>query len=74
MNKKGFLLTDSLISVVVISAMAIFCISLFSAYSNYQTGYENYLEETNDRYKEIFWELEQCEKCQIVEEQSPIEQ
>lgn len=65
---KGFLLVDALMSIFIVSLMAVLCISVYSANLNYLEGYDKYIEETKEMYKEIYSVFEKCEKCEVQEE------
>lgn len=71
MNKKGFLLVDSLITIFIVSTMALLCIAIFESINNYKEGYQNYKEETNERLNNLYNSLGACERC-IIEEDSPV--
>ena len=69
MNKKGFLLVDSLISVLIVSSTAIMSFGVFRNVKNYYEGYDNYQKEVAENYESIFSELTKCEKCVIEAEE-----
>lgn len=74
MNKKGFLLVDSLITVIVVSISCYLCMYTYKLIDNYEKGYLNYKERINESYFEIFNNLGKCEKCEIEQEDSsPLE-
>ena len=74
MKNKGFLLVDSLISILVVSSIAIVCVSVYSSLVNYENGYLLYKDETNSRLEAIYSEMGECEKCVIEEDLSLQEQ
>lgn len=74
MKNRGFLLIDSLITVVIVSAMSLLCISIFTSLDKYEEGYENYKNENSNQINEIYDELGVCEKCVFIEDSSPLEQ
>lgn len=74
MNNRGFLLIDSLITLIVVSTMSILCISIFNAVNNYQEGYLTYKEETNNVLSDIYSSLNKCEVCEIIEDSQALEQ
>ena len=71
MNKKGFLLVDSLITIFIVSAMSILCITIFKSINNYKEGYQSYKEETNERLNNLYNSLGVCERC-VIQEDSPV--
>ena len=71
MNKKGFLLVDSLITIFIVSVMALLCIAIFESIDNYKKGYQDYKEETNERLNNLYNSLGVCERC-VIEEDSPV--
>jgi len=66
-TKKGFLLIDSLITVFVTSLVCITCYSIYRLIVNYQEGYINYQQRSNDELEYIFNNLYECEACVIDE-------
>lgn len=74
MKNKGFLLIDSLITVFIVSIMALLCLSIYKSVVNYKEGYRLYKEETSNRLTYIYDDLGECEKCIIQEDSSNLEQ
>lgn len=70
MNKKGFLLLDSLICVTIVVSLCTFVLGTYQNIHNYYDGYDNYQKETAEMYSEIYDKLYECEKCEIEEEDS----
>lgn len=68
MNNKGFLLIDSLITVFVVSALCIICYSMYQAIINYDNGYKQYQEESNNRLIQIYRYTYECEGCEIIDD------
>lgn len=68
MNNKGFLLLDSLVNVLVICVLCLLCFSIYKAIDNYDDGYKEYVEKSNEEYDYFYNSLGECEKCIIVEE------
>ncbi len=66
MNKKGFLLADALVNVLIVSALSILCLLIYKAFDNYENAYDVYLDRTNIEYEYLFNELEDCVKCQEI--------
>lgn len=67
MNKKGFLLIDSLLTVFIVSSICLLCFSIYKLIGKYEEGYMNYQSISNDEYENIFNNLPICEVC-IVDE------
>lgn len=74
MNKNGFLLVDSLITVAIVSIMSLLCIQIYKATINYEEGYRKYKEEINELYDELYYNLGECEKCIELEEDSSLQE
>ena len=74
MKNKGFLLADSLISIIVVSLMSVLILSIYKAINSYKEGYELYKEESNLNIISIYDELGECEKCIVIEDSSLLEQ
>ena len=72
MNKKAFLLVDSLVCLIITVCISALSIYTFNQVDYYHENYKLYYEEINDRYSDIFHVLSECEKCEI-EEDSDIE-
>lgn len=66
MNNKGFLLSDALINVLVISLLSILCISAFRMVNSFEDGYLEYIEENNEKYEYLYESISECEPCQIT--------
>lgn len=67
MNKKGFLLVDAIINVLIVSIVSSLCLYMYIAINKADDGYVNYLENENDNYERIFNSLSECEACLIDE-------
>lgn len=67
MNKKGYLLIDSLIVVFITSILCFMCYQIYLSISNYETGYQEYQKNSNDYYRELYNNLSNCEACIIDE-------
>lgn len=65
---KGFLLVDSLITVLVCSLVCVLTYSIFSTNNNYIEGYRKYQIESNERLTYYLRGLNQCETCEIIDE------
>lgn len=64
---KGFLLLDSLVTVFVVSAICVLCLSLFKAIDNYEQGYISYQEISNNNLEIILSNTYTSEGCYIDE-------
>lgn len=73
MKSRGFLLLDSLITIFIVSSMALLCISVYKSVINYKEGYKLYKEETNNKIAAIYDSLGECERCEIEEDLSNLE-
>lgn len=67
LNKKGFLLLDSLITVFVTSLVCIACYSIFHSIVKYEEGYIDYQNRSNINLENTFINMWECEECQIDE-------
>lgn len=67
MNKKGFLLIDSLISVLIVCNLTLLCFSIYQSIIKDHKVYENYVENDNVFYKDLYMNLEYCEGCSLNE-------
>lgn len=69
MNNKGFLLLDSLVNILIVSLLCVLCFAIYKAVDNYDEGYLNYLNNSNQDYEYLYNNLGECEKCIVVEEE-----
>lgn len=67
LNKKGFLLLDSLITVFITSLVCIACYSTFHLIVNYEEGYTDYQNRSNTSIEYILSNMWECEECEIDE-------
>lgn len=67
MNNKGFLLIDALVNTLIVSLMCLLCLITYRSLDNYDKGYEEYVENSNEKYDLLYSSLSDCEKC-IMEE------
>lgn len=70
MNNKGFVMVDSLLSVIIVSVVALLSLLASKSLVNYKEGYINYKTRVNERYMEIYSGMKECEVCQIIQEDS----
>lgn len=66
-SKKGFLLIDSLITVFVTSLVSITCYAIYQSIYNYEIGYREYQNISNDEILNIYQSMYQCEACVVDE-------
>lgn len=66
-NKKGFLLIDSLITVFITSLVCVACYSIYHSIINYKEGYVDYQSRSNNNLEYIFTNMWECEACEIDE-------
>lgn len=67
MNKKAFLLVDSLVCLIVVTSLAFLCFATFNQISKHEEVNEYYYEETTSKYETIFKSMSECIKCEIEE-------
>ena len=67
LNKKGFLLLDSLICVCITSLVCVLCFSIYEAIINYDDGFNRYQILLNEELENIYNTLPDCEVCIIDE-------
>ena len=65
---KGFLLIDSLITVLVCSLVCILCYSIYKINNNYIEGYKEYQDKSNERLTYYLSDLNWCETCEVLDE------
>lgn len=65
MNKKGFLLLDALVIVVIISIISALCVNILTTYEKYNEVLNNYYQSSNEKMFQIFNEVNTCESCKI---------
>ncbi len=68
MNKKGFLLIDSLITVFIVTIVCFLCYSMYHVILNYKQGYINFQENSNINLEKIYSNSYECEVCEIIDE------
>ena len=68
MNKKAFLLVDSLVCLIITVCISALCVFTFNQVDSYHDSYKLYYEDINDSYSNIYHGLSECEKCVIEEE------
>ncbi len=66
MNNKGFLLTDALVNVLVVTLLSILCISTFKMVDNFKIGYLDYIKQSNEKYEYLYSQISECLPCQIT--------
>ena len=67
MNKKAFLLIDSLVCLLITICISSLCVYTFLQIDKYNEGYKLYYEEIKDEYANIYHSIPECEKCEIEE-------
>lgn len=65
MNKKAFLLIDSLVCLIITVSVSCICLFTCQKLDKQDEIYKMYYENTNDKYKGIYKSLPECVKCQI---------
>lgn len=72
MNKKAFLLVDSLVCLIITVSIATICFFTYKQLDKYDNTYKIYYEENSEKYKDLYKIIPECIKCQI--EQADIEE
>ena len=67
LNRKGFLLIDSLICVMITSLLCVSCYSIYKAIDNYENAYIEYQTRSNNDLEDIYNSLKECETCELDE-------
>lgn len=67
MNKKGFLLVDALISVLIVMALVNLILNLYQILNRQNIIYENYNQRINDNLDILYASYEGC-ICEIEDE------
>ena len=57
MNKKAFLLVDSLVCLIITICISALCIYTFNQVDSYHESYKLYYEDINDNYSNIYHSL-----------------
>ena len=68
MNKKGFLLVDSLMTVFIVTSISVLCIGIFRLIDKYEYSYTKYQNESNERLEIMINEQVICEGCLIKDD------
>lgn len=66
-TNKGYILLDSLLSIFLVISMCGLCLSIYKSISNYEIGYLNYQNNSNEQLSEIFNSFDYCEACVLDE-------
>lgn len=67
LNKKGFLLIDSLVTVFVTSLVCVTCYSIFHSIERYEEGYTQYQTRSNINLEYTLKNMWQCQECELDE-------
>lgn len=67
MNKKGYMLIDALIAVVITANMCFLCFSIYQAISSDERTNERFEQQEQAFYFSLFNEYPDCEVCEIDE-------
>jgi len=65
MSRKGFVLLDTLICVIIIYETCNMVFMIYQSIDAYQKGYVNYQENSNSNLVYYFNSLYECEGCNI---------
>ena len=63
MNRKGFLLVDSLICIFILLAFSSLVLSIYTIIDKNTDSYERYNQRMNDRLDNIYMHDVSCEGC-----------
>lgn len=61
MNKRGFVLMDGLLALLILSTLAGLTISCFRLASGYERGFADYRRNSEAYYQDVFGEIGGCE-------------
>lgn len=67
MNKKGFLLIDALVNTLIVSLMCLLCLLIYHNLNNYEDGFVDYIEQSNEKYDYLYSNIGECVKCEVIE-------
>lgn len=67
MIKKGFLLVDSLIVVIITTILCFMCYQIYLSTLNYEQGYQNFQTTSNEYYEDLYNDMPICEACTVDE-------
>ena len=65
-SNKGFFLLDALLCVFIVSCLCILCFSIQALNVDYEEGYKDYQERSNEELEWILRDLNICE-CELNE-------
>ena len=63
----GYILLDSLLSIFLVITMCCLCLSIYKSIDDYERGYLNYQQNSNERLQDILYSTYYCEACEIDE-------
>lgn len=66
-NKRGFILLDSLVTVLITCAICLLCFSIFNVIETYNAGTKNYRLQSNEEIEDIYNNIPNCEACILDE-------
>ncbi|MDO4500250.1 MAG: hypothetical protein Q4B60_03135 [Erysipelotrichaceae bacterium] len=70
---KGFILSDALINVLIVSSLCLLTMSIYRGVNNFDEGFIKYQERINEKYELLHNSLAECKRCLIEEEVFPLE-
>lgn len=68
MNKKAFLLVDSLACLLIVVGITSICFFTYNQVEKHDEVYKMYYEKTSEKYKDFYRSLPECVKCVIETE------
>lgn len=70
MKNKGFILTDSLLCVIIASLLSIICLVSFKQENIFRENYKEYQIQMKEDYERIYQRIGDCNLC-IIKDSSP---
>ena len=70
MNKKGFMLLDALLSLVIVTLLCLLCFSIYRVIDNNEEVLDEYYLRNNEKYDALFGSLGDCIPCVSQEDTS----
>ncbi|MBR2577920.1 MAG: hypothetical protein IKE38_03215 [Erysipelotrichaceae bacterium] len=70
MNKEGFMLLDAMLSIAIVSVLALMCFSIYRVIDNDERVMEEYYQKNNESYELLFGSLGDCAPCVLEADRS----
>ena len=68
MARKAFLLTESLVCLLILSCLCLISVSLYTVIEKSREGEEEYRERMNGKLEETFMKIPGCKGCPLSDE------